>query len=392
MKIFAYGSNMYSKRLYKRVKSAKYIDKGFVNKHKIAFHKKSKDGSSKADCFYTGKTKDKTWGVIFEINPADRAELDKYEGLGEGYDLKTVNVHCENRTLRADAYITNNNYIVSDLLPYDWYVNTVITGAKEYCLPQYYIDDLKKIKTVVDENEERSNMNSTTLVSNNDNLDMGGFKLNDWKILRASLNKKLDNFDEDWEKAIEWFKKRLNKRYLDPLNEIPPNYQGEGFTIASIICILLEHLAAIRNGKIHNYLKQGNQPTYEYKNSSSFYIDFLKTAAIFEGTFYTTDGSLPPFCADDFYKNVRCALLHEACTKNDWKINISQGRDKLIVKENHIKSILRDNFLKKISEYINDYTVKLKNDRVLRLNFARKMDSLCEILPDPQNYEWWQDN
>jgi gamma-glutamylcyclotransferase len=87
MKIFAYGSNMYSRRLMNRVKSAKFVAKGFLKQHKIAFHKISKDGSGKADCYFTGDNKDIIWGVVFEIADNEKPVLDKYEGLGNGYSV-----------------------------------------------------------------------------------------------------------------------------------------------------------------------------------------------------------------------------------------------------------------------------------------------------------------
>ena len=142
-------------------------------------------------------------------------------------------------------------------------------------------------------------------------------------------------------------------------------------------------------------LKRGENPKYEYRHSDKFYQKFLGEAKIFKGYFFMEDGSPAPFCIDDFYKNVRCALLHEACTKNNWRINVRNcypnPEKRLLIQDHHIKRLYRDVLLDKTVEYIDSYFEELKENYELRLNFARKMDSLCELTPDPTNYKWWID-
>lgn len=252
-----------------------------------------------------------------------------------------------------------------------------------------------------DQNSERSQKHYQFLnETKNEEMDMGGFTITEWKGLRKRLSK--NNDENDWKKAAGWFKERLDKRYFDPIKKIAPNVDGAGFTITSILCILIEHLAAFKLGMIHNYLKRGNDPRYEYRFSDKIYKDFLKSADVFKGYFHTDDSTPPPFCADDFYKNVRCALLHEACTKNNWIINVSCHSNNNggvpFKRDNHFKIIYRDILLEKISSYVVTYITELTNiaeltnGEKLRMNFARKMDSLCEINPDPDNYAWWKDN
>jgi len=388
---------MYSKRLRNKISSAIFVNKGSLREHKIAFHKKSKDGSGKADCYYTGNNQDKICGIIFEIDPNDKGVLDKYEGLGKGYDEKEVTVNCGDKTYKAQTYYANSSYIDKELRPYDWYLEFVIKGAEEYCLPLPYIEsELKRIDAIVDSNEERKKMEyAISDRASNDDMNMGSFTVHDWKSLRKSLKDNTD-YNSDWEQAIKWFNKRLNQRYLNPIKEISRKIDGVGFTIASMLCVLIEHLAAVREGKIHNYLKRGENPKYEYRQSDKVYRKFLGEARIFKGYFFAEDGSPAPFCADDFYKNVRCALLHEACTKNNWRINVSNfysnPKNNLFIRDSQIKHIYRDVLLGKTIEYINSYFEELKESYDLRLNFARKMDNLCELTPDPQNYEWWVDN
>jgi len=65
--IFSYGSNMYSKRLIKRVPSAKVLGIGKSQGFKIEFSKRSKDKSGKATLIRTTNKLDIIWGTISTI-------------------------------------------------------------------------------------------------------------------------------------------------------------------------------------------------------------------------------------------------------------------------------------------------------------------------------------
>lgn len=228
----------------------------------------------------------------------------------------------------------------------------------------------------------------------NNNNDLGGFSVNDWKLLREKLKDNLD-YSDDWKIAINWFQNRLDKRYFNPMAEITSKITGVGFTIMSILCIIIEHMASMVKGKIHDQEVDGNNPipSYKYKFSAQHFKEFLIESSIFSEYF----GQEAVFDALDFYKNVRCALLHEACTKNNWRINTKscgytnpEGKI-FIIEENGIKRIYRDILENEIRKFINFYLTELKSNDLKRLYFARKMDSLCEIEPEPEIYEWWKD-
>ena len=89
MYYFAYGSNMSSKRLNARIKATKYAN-GKLLKHKLKFHKISKDGSGKCDAFETGDSNDFVLGVVYEIDKNDLEQLDRFEAKGKGYERKEV--------------------------------------------------------------------------------------------------------------------------------------------------------------------------------------------------------------------------------------------------------------------------------------------------------------
>lgn len=153
MKIFAYGSNMSLKRLKKRISSASFFKIGKITGHLIKFHKTSKDGSGKTDCYQTNNSENVVWGVVFDINPNQKNDLDKFEGKGTGYEEKLVNILCDNESVTAYMYYATN--AIEGLKPYDWYINHVIVGAKEHRLPEKYIEMLLKQESIIDSDEIR---------------------------------------------------------------------------------------------------------------------------------------------------------------------------------------------------------------------------------------------
>ncbi len=76
---------MLSRRLRARVPSAKPVATGFASDHRLTFDKVSVDGSGKCDAEKTGIPKDRVYGVVYEIDTADKPTLDRVEGLGNGY-------------------------------------------------------------------------------------------------------------------------------------------------------------------------------------------------------------------------------------------------------------------------------------------------------------------
>ena len=89
--IFSYGSNMYSKRLIKRVPSAKILGIGKSQGFKIEFYKRSKDKSGKATLIGTTNRVDIIWGTISTILKKEKHLLDEAEGLGEDI-MKNISI------------------------------------------------------------------------------------------------------------------------------------------------------------------------------------------------------------------------------------------------------------------------------------------------------------
>lgn len=140
MKYFAYGSNMSTPRLRERVSSCEFVTTAKLHGYQLHFHKRSSDNSSKCDAFHTGVDADIVWGAVFNISTLEKKSLDKAEGLGHGYNEKTVDLTTTTgELLKAITYYAASSAIVEGLAPYTWYKELVLNGAAEHGLPTDYV-------------------------------------------------------------------------------------------------------------------------------------------------------------------------------------------------------------------------------------------------------------
>lgn len=193
----------------------------------------------------------------------------------------------------------------------------------------------------------------------------------DWQARKKELNE--NRCEHLWATTFdEFLMARLRCRYLAPIKTLQDNdkFLGEGFTIVSVQCALIEFLAALKLGKRYKHQKNGEKlGQHEYANSNALFCEFLVREEPFKE--YFSDIS----AAREFYKNVRCALLHEARTKNGWRIWAS-GDDAVDVTE---KIVRRDKLQAAIESYLESYGSLLKQDEDVQDAFIRKFDHLADI-------------
>ncbi len=153
MYYFAYGSNMSLLRLRARVPSAKRVGLYQLNDHQLRFDKASEDGSGKGNIVQAHQ--DRVFGAVFIIDGKEKAALDAVEGLGLGYEIKTVSVqNSHGNSIEAFTYYATD--INAELKPYCWYLNHVIIGAKETNVPLDYLQRIQTINCIKDANAARS--------------------------------------------------------------------------------------------------------------------------------------------------------------------------------------------------------------------------------------------
>ena len=153
----------------------------------------------------------------------------------------------------------------------------------------------------------------------NDKIKIAGKKtVLDWKNLRDRIRQNPNNTDI-WSEAYCLLDERLQTRYFKPINDIKRNgeFKGEGFSITTILCSLVEFLESTYTGEVYRYCKDDQLKLYEYNRSKGKFTSFLENRYPFNETF-TKSNNL----ALGFYTNIRCGLLHEASTKSDWIIRV----------------------------------------------------------------------
>ena len=159
MLYFSYGSNMSSRRLARRVASARFVAVARLPGHELRFHKIGRDGSGKCDVLLTGDHGSLVYGVVFDIPTREKSILDGYEGLGAGYDEKRVSLLTDGgEELRALTYYATR--IDPALRPFHWYRNHVLAGAREHGLPADYIAGIEALVTIADPDPARHALES----------------------------------------------------------------------------------------------------------------------------------------------------------------------------------------------------------------------------------------
>ena len=142
-------------RIRKRVPSAARIGTCRLPNHTLKFHKIGADGSAKCDALYTGNPEDHLHGALYLIDPEEKSSLDQVEGLGAGYEEKTVQLH-DHTGVAYEAYTYYATHVDPNLMPFTWYVNHVVVGAHEATLPTPYIADLEATISVTDPDAQRA--------------------------------------------------------------------------------------------------------------------------------------------------------------------------------------------------------------------------------------------
>ena len=193
----------------------------------------------------------------------------------------------------------------------------------------------------------------------------------DWCTAKSQLV--LGGDPKLWQQTFhEFFRTRLELRYLHPIEILQQHgtFTGEGFSIAAIQCSLLEFLESTLQGINYRYTRDPSTlGPHEYSSSSSVFTSFLINRQPF-GSVFT------PTTASDFYASVRCGLLHEARTKNGWRIHACDASARLVDVTNKI--MFRDHFQTGLLTFIDQYERDLLERKSYQEAFIRKFDDLSK--------------
>lgn len=149
---------------------------------------------------------------------------------------------------------------------------------------------------------------------------------------------------------------RFHERYFEPTVNAPTRH---GFTLIAIACLVIEALECFYEGKAHS--KGGS-------------------AKLFAAFFLRPTG-LEAFGAGDrdwFFKDIRCAVLHQAETVGGWRL---RRTGKLLDTGERIINAKR--FVELLQRAVDDYAKLLETDKALWRNFKKKMRAVCDNCQAP---------
>jgi len=155
MHYLAYGSNLHPLRLMLRVPSARLVGVTRLEGHRLTFHKRSADGSSKCNLLVSGDARDIAFGAVFDIPLKEVALLDAAEGVGNGYYKAQLKVNVSDACLDVFAYFASRSHLEIDLEPYHWYKGFVAAGARKHGFPDHYVQQITNTLSKFDPNERR---------------------------------------------------------------------------------------------------------------------------------------------------------------------------------------------------------------------------------------------
>lgn len=145
---------------------------------------------------------------------------------------------------------------------------------------------------------------------------------------------------------------RFTNRYVKHLNDT-----DSGFLKMAVSCLMIETLESLKQGK---------------KDTKG------KSQKMFEDFFETEEKYFPGFkdISIDFYKSIRCGILHQAETTNAWRI---LGRNALVDKSN--RTINATKFVKALEKSLDNYTKTLRAEDFNSTIWKRallKIEDVCE--------------
>ena len=170
------------------------------------------------------------------------------------------------------------------------------------------------------------------------------------KLLEEKNKKEIANFIYN----------RLYSRYIKPFEFEDETYKKEyknGFSMMANACLLIETLQSFKEGIGDSNRHSGDLFEHFFKDNKNF-MEFKITKNF------------------NFYKKVRCAILHQGETTDGWKINRKKNTSLL-----QDKNINVNKFMKELEKSLRAYRICLKYeewDSEIWDNFRTKMRQIIK--------------
>lgn len=187
------------------------------------------------------------------------------------------------------------------------------------------------------------------------------FTTDDWLRLNPSR-------DEDWPRALEIFKDRIEARFLRPVNIVRSD-KSSGFAILALDSLLVETLQQFWEGvpRTPSTLSRGG---CRRLRSEEYFRAFLR-GPLFDGGFSRQTVRL-------FYATIRCGILHQAEAEGSSRVR-RQGPIVILRPDGRGIDIHPVKFHDELERAFGRYVALLANpiETVRRKNFWVKMDHIA---------------
>ena len=119
---------------------------------RLSFDKRGFDGSAKATIAPTDAGRDLVHAAIFELDLHDKPALDRIEGVNRGYHTHVLSLPGlgEVHTYKADTEFQDGS-----LVPFRWYRDLVLHGARYHAFPPAYVEDIAAVPVIEDPDDAR---------------------------------------------------------------------------------------------------------------------------------------------------------------------------------------------------------------------------------------------
>ena len=159
---FAFGSNLGLPRLRARIPEVEAVGAARLDGYELTWNKRSVDGSAKCNVVVARKRTARVYGALFRLPQAGQRTLDQIEA---GYRRIEVDVVMERESVCAFTYQAAPEYVDNALVPFVWYRDLVVAGARAVPLPAGYVSQLRATTAVPDPDADRSEKNRSLLMA-----------------------------------------------------------------------------------------------------------------------------------------------------------------------------------------------------------------------------------
>lgn len=140
----AYGSNLHPRRLEARIGSTRLVGVARLPGWSLSFDKRGGDGSAKANLHAAPGTGAVAYAAAYSVSSDQLGMLDVFEGCGRGYETFPMTVDIDGERLNAFTYLVPSQWVSSTMLPFDWYVDLIVSGARFHGFVTTYIERISR--------------------------------------------------------------------------------------------------------------------------------------------------------------------------------------------------------------------------------------------------------